>query len=350
MNQSVIICSNCRTPNPARNLYCQSCGKPLIPAANPPVPTDVTQPSAAQPSGQGPDVAPTPGQPSGAPGSQPLPTESNEPGMTNAEAEYPTRPQQAYPPQGTPPAYGAQPEQQPGVPPTYSVPPFTAPGAPQGYPSAQPQKDFFQQTQSKVGAFFSQFSRQTFPVQTGNLYALVNGAGDRAEEIEKGFVEDFEKRDLSYVDLARVEVTSGLVQRAYQVARHRAGSVTAYVNPYGKDLMVGWELNVQQKPYWKMILILGAIVLFVPFFISLVIGLNFWTFLILWFLGIAFFALSVFVGAAITGKIIKDDIWALFVEKPDPAALQELAALSIAVQQSLQAAVKNAGLEVKALK
>jgi hypothetical protein len=346
MNQSVIICSNCRTPNPARNLYCQSCGRPLIPAAVPSAPNDVTQPSAAQSSDQGPTIATTPGQPYAAPhGEQYSPDPAA--GMPpETENEYPPQPQQqTYPEQGTPSTYGAPASPQPGSQPNSSVPPFPAGEAPQSYAGTRPQTDFIE----KVSSFFSKYGQQTFPVKAGSWSALVNGAGDRADEIEKNFVEDFEKRDLAYVDLARVEVTSGLIQRAYQVARHRAGSVTAYVNPIGKDLMLGWELNGQQKPYWKMILLLGAVTLLVPLFISLAFRLNFWTFLLLWIIGIGFFLLSVFVAAAITGKILKGDIWALFIEQPDPAARQELFYLANAVQQSLQAAVRNAGLIDKPL-
>ncbi len=242
-----------------------------------------------------------------------------------------------------PPAYGAAPSPPPGAQPGTSVPPFQAGGTAQGYAGTRPQPGLAE----KVSAYFGQFGQQTFPVKTGSWSALVNGAGDLADEIEKNFVEEIEKRDLAYVDLSRVEVTSGLVQRAYQVARHRAGSVTAYANPNGKDLMLGWELNVQQKPYWNMILILGAVTVLVPFFISVAFGLNFWTFLFLWIIGISFFTLPVFTGAAIAGKIMKGDIWVLFIEQPDPAALQELSALANAVQQSLQAAVKRAGFEDK---
>ncbi len=342
MNQPVIICSNCRTPNPARNLYCQSCGRPLIPAAAPPAPSDVTQPSAAQPLDQGPTIATTPEQPYGAPHGQQSPEAGAPP---EVELQNPSQPPPGYQPQGAPPAYGAPPSPQPGAQPVYPVPPFQGTGTSQGYSAARPQPDFFEKTQSRASSFFAQFGRETFPVKAESWSTLVSGAGEAAEEIEKKFVEDFEKRDLPYVDLARTEVTSGLVQRAYHVARHRAGSVTAYANPNGKDLMLGWELNVQQKPDWKMILILSAVTIVIPFLISLAFGLNFWTFLFLWIIGTAFFILPVFAATAITGKIIKGDIWALFIEKPDPAALQELSALAAAVQQSLQAAIKNAGVE-----
>ncbi len=338
MNQPVIICSNCRTPNPSRNLYCQSCGRPLIPAADPPAPSDVTQPSPAPPSDQGPTVASTPGQPYSASPEQPYEPKAGTGVSPETNVEYPSQPAPGYQPQGSPPP------PQPGVQPGYP-PPFQGAGTPQGYARAQPQPDFFEKTQSRVSSFFGQFGRENFPVKAESWSTLFSGAGGLAEEIEQKFVEDFEKRDLPYVDLGRTEVTSGLVQRVYHVARHRSGSVTAYVNPNGRDLMVGWELNVQQKPNWKMISILGAITLFIPFFISLAFGLNFWTFLFLWIIGIAFFTLAVFVAAAITGKIIKGDIWALFIEKPDPAALQELSALAASVQQSLQNAIKNAGVE-----
>lgn len=176
---------------------------------------------------------------------------------------------------------------------------------------------------------------------------LVSGAGEKAGEVEQAFIDDFSRRELTYVDLARVEVTSGLAQRAYEVARHRAGSVAAYFNAAGKDLMLGWELNVQQKPKWNMIIILALIAIFSPFFTNLSVGWSLGRFLVQWIFGIFGFILPVFVAAAITGKIIKGDIWALFIEKPDAASTQELDALAEAVQQSLKSAVKRSGLEEK---
>ena len=213
----------------------------------------------------------------------------------------------------------------------------------------QPQPDFFQQTQAKASSFFSRIGRESFAIKTGSWNAIVSGAGEKAIEVEQAFIEDFNQRELTYVDLAHVEVASGLAQRTYEIARHRAGSVAAYFNAAGKDLMLGWEMSVQQKPNWRMIIILGVIAIFSPFFTNLSIGWSFGRFLVQWIFGIFGYILPIFVAAAITGKIIEGDIWALFIEKPDPAAQQELSALANAVQQSLQGAVKSAGLEEKTL-
>ncbi len=75
MEGQTVICGNCQAPNPARNLFCQSCGKPL----------------AQQP-------APVP---------PPIP-----PAQQAAFPPQPVYPQQAYPPQ--PPTPAAYPPQQPG--------------------------------------------------------------------------------------------------------------------------------------------------------------------------------------------------------------------------------------------
>ncbi len=342
MNQPVIICSNCRAPNPARNLYCQSCGKPLIPAS-PPAPGDVTQPSAAQ--GYSPQQPEQPYSPSPM---QQYPAPPASPGSAAPGTEYPPQPPQGYQQQGMPPAYTTPPVQQTGVPPIYEAMPLE-PGTAQSYATAQPKQDFFQKSQNRIGAFFSGIGRQSYPVKTGTWSAVVNGGAERAAELEQAFVNDFNRREVSYVDLAQIEMTSGLMQRGYQVARHRAGSVAAYFNAAGRDLMVGWEMSVQQKPNWTMIIILALIAIFGPFFTNLVTGWSFGRFLVLWIFGIFGYILPLFVAAAITGNIIKGDIWALFIEKPDPAAQQELSALANVVQQSLHTAVKNAGLEEKTL-
>jgi hypothetical protein len=167
-----------------------------------------------------------------------------------------------------------------------------------------------------------------------------------AGEIERSFVDLFNLRRITYVDLTQVEATSGLLQRTYQVARHRSGSVTVYANPAGKDLMVGWELNIQQKPNWKMIGFLALACLAISFLSNLAVGWAFGHFLAEWILGVFGPALSVMAGGLIAGKILKGDIWYLFVEKPDAAGEQELAVLAKAAHQSLLQAIKNAGLNL----
>src|SRR5512133_2297445 len=112
MEQSSIICPHCQTPNPARNLYCQSCGKPLIqaaqvPSAQPPVEgMDTNQTVLPKPLDPQPPFPP----PAYPPAGQPMPS----PEQTMASRNYPPQgaPQPGYPPQGNPPqGYPPQPPQ-----------------------------------------------------------------------------------------------------------------------------------------------------------------------------------------------------------------------------------------------
>ena len=343
MNQETIICSNCKTPNPAHNLYCQSCGRPLIPAGPSNPANNMTQPSSYPPSGQG-YVEPSPPAQSYTPPQPPPPQyypPSQETYAPPPQQPYPPPPvQQQYPP--VPPAGGAPVNPQQGVPPTYSALP--------AYQSAPAGPDFFQKTQAKAGSFVNSMKKETFSVQVDGWSDLVAGEAEKAAEIEQNFVDDFNARGLSYVDLGRVEISSGLQLRAYQVARHQAGSVAVYANPAGKDLMFGWDLKVAQKVSWKRIGILALAAVIISFLVSLFSGSPFLYFLEQWINGMIGWAFNVAILGLIAGKVMKGDIWYMFIEKPEAAALQELSALAMAVHQSLLAAVKKAGLEEASLR
>ena len=234
------------------------------------------------------------------------------------------------------------PATQPGVPPTYA--------APAPYPAAPAQPDFFQKTQARAGSFVSAMKKETFSGHADGWSDLAAGEGEKAAEIEQGFVDEFSGRGLTTVDLERVEVTSGLQQRVYQVARHRAGSVAVYASAAGKDLMLGWDLNVVQKASWKRIGVLALAAVIVSFLVSLFSGSPFLYFFVQWITSAIGWCFNMSILGLIAGKIMKGDIWYMFVQKPDSAALQELSALAIAVHQCLLAAVKKAGLDEAALR
>jgi hypothetical protein len=76
MEAQTIICPNCQTPNPAKNLYCQSCGKPIVPAPAveipPPPPADLPAPVYSQMPPAAPPQQPQPYQVGPMPQQQPL--------------------------------------------------------------------------------------------------------------------------------------------------------------------------------------------------------------------------------------------------------------------------------------
>ena len=343
MNSQTIICSNCKTPNPARNLYCQSCGRPLIPAG-PSVPAgDATMPVQAQPGGHG--ITPPPAQNYPPPASvyPPPPAQSAfVPPPVQPVSDGSPYPQPADPTANTmqvqPPA-----QQLNNYPPPQNVPP-AYPYQQPVYQAAPAGPSFFEKTQARADALVSDLKKEAFSAHADSWADLVSGAGEKAAEVEQNFVEDFNSRGLTYVDLGRVETTSGLNQRTYQVAHHRSGSVAVYANQAGKDLMLGWDLNIIRKPSWSRILILVLVMLGVSFLTNLIVGWDFGRFLTHWIFDILNWALPVSILALLAGQIIKGDIWYMFIEKPDEAALQELAALANAAHQSLQTAVKKTGL------
>lgn len=187
--------------------------------------------------------------------------------------------------------------------------------------------------------------KETFNVHADGWSELVAGEGEKAAEIEQGFVDELTGRGLTNVDLERVEVTTGLQQRAYQVARHRAGSVTFYASAAGKDLMLGWDLHVVQKPSWKRLGILALAAFILSFLVNLAVGYSLVYFVGHWIFDTFNWAFPVAILGLIAGKVIKGDLWYMFVEKPEEAALQELSALAMAVHQCLLAAVMKAGLD-----
>ena len=87
MEDQTIICPNCQTVNPAKNMFCQTCGKPLSPAAPRPTPPP---PPIAMPA-------------------QPVPPQGYAPQGNGAPMGYaPQGMPQQQPGQMPPPAYYAQ--------------------------------------------------------------------------------------------------------------------------------------------------------------------------------------------------------------------------------------------------
>ncbi|HVP22019.1 MAG TPA: hypothetical protein VMS73_09190 [Anaerolineaceae bacterium] len=349
INQQLIICSNCKTPNPAKNLYCQSCGRALIPAAPLSGPAEVTQPMIGQPgvhSPSDPNVV------------QPYSVAPTQPYIPATDQSYAPPPMASAAPinPAQPPNYGSQGYPQPSATPGYTgttvqqtAPPASTGGTSQpgysGNSGAAGGINILQKAQAESNSFFNRLRMGTFSARMDTWNELIEGGGEKAEEVERNFVELFNKRQVTYVDLQQVEVTSGLLQRSYQVARHRSGSVSVFANPAGIDLMAGWEMSILQKPNWKMMgyLVLAAIV--ISFLTNLPYGWLFGHFLVEWILGVFSWILPVIAVGLVAGKIIKGDIWYMFIEKPDPAGEQEIRALAKAAAQTLQEAIKRAGLK-----
>jgi hypothetical protein len=318
MEAQTIICPSCQTPNPARNLYCQSCGKPLVPTA--PNFTAPPPPMAAQPVFDPlapPALEPVPAYPvQGEPLPQPEPP--------------PVYPPQEMPPQGYPPQQmapqGYPPQQVAPPPPAYYAPPPPPPPVP-----AVP-------TLEKLGA------------RTDGWSDLIAGASEKTGEVEEAFLVGLKEREIPQVTIEKVEFASGMFRKAYQVVRSPAGTVAVQVSAAGKDLAISWSLYTRHGLNLPMLGILAAIAFGVSFLTSLGGAFNFGIFFVNWVFGTFRWLLDTVILALIAGYVWKGSTWYFFLLTPDEIARDELAALTLAVHDSLHSAVDKSGLDSSKLR
>lgn len=318
MEQSSIICPHCQTPNPARNLYCQSCGKPLIQAA--PFPPQAPAPAEASPN-------PTPLQP---------PTDPTPP------APGPMAPPQGFPPQPGYPPQGPQGYPQPGLPPQQpqGYPPQGVPPQPAYYPPPPPApKPPAAPTLEQLG------------VRIDGWADLIPGAGDQAEAVQKGFVEGFTAREIPDARLEQTGFSSAGIMKPYWVVRKLAESSVVQIEPKGKDLWVSWSQYARRPLDMQKLGILVGAAFAVSFFEHLgVVAGNFGYFLLGWIFGTLNWLLPVTIIALVAGYIWKGSFWYFFMPEPDEMAKDERTALMLAVHQSLLGAVQKAGFETDELR
>ena len=318
MEAQTIICQNCQTPNPAKNLYCQSCGKPLVQVAPPPAPPSL--------SSQPPEpVSPMPPvEESGPPFAQP----ATSPVFPEPVQEQPQMPHQEpgwqdAPPSGAPQGYRPQemPPQQPAYYPS-APPPVPAPAA---------------QSLEKLGAWKDGWAD------------LIAGEASKSEDIEKEFVENIKTRDIPMVMVEKIDFAGKFNKKNYLVVRKPDGAVAVQINPCGNDLSLSWSLYTKHVPNWRMLAILAGIAFGVSFLNALG-TFNFGIFFVNWVFGTFGWLMPVAVLALIGGYVWKGSFWYFFMENPGDIDDEELTALTLAVHQSIQSAVAKAGLDSTTLR
>lgn len=275
-----IVCSNCKTENPAGNLFCQSCGTRLA----------------------GADAAPAMG-------------------YTQPPA-YPTQP---YPQQ--PPAY-----------------PGTYPPAPAGYApyAAAPQPGYFAPPAiSRLG------------VRVDGYTEVASGAAEKASNIEEAFVAALQERSLPGVTVNKAEFSVGgftAKRRSFQMVQHPSGSTVAVsFNPFGKDLLVSWDLFVHRPFKWMFIGIMAAIILLVPilFALTFIPGALAYVTSSTYFsssqylLGVAILLVAVPYIFQLLGKLLYNSSWYFFVTEPDAFTVDDTLGLSAAVHATLLKVLKE---------
>ncbi len=316
MEAQTIVCQNCQTPNPAKNLYCQSCGKPLVQTAPPPVvPSYPSQPPEPEPQTFPPAEAVPSSQQSASTPVFPMPVQGPPPAQS-PEQSWQGEPQSGSTPQGYHPQ--EMPPQQPAYyPPAPPPPPPPAPAVP---------------TLENLGAWKDGWAD------------LLAGEASKAEDVEKSFVESLKAHDIPMVMVEKVGFANKFSKKDYLVVRNPGGTVAVQIGPSGNDLSLSWSLYTKHVPNWRMIAILGAIAFSVSFLNALG-TFNFGIFFVNWIFGTFSWLMPVALLALIGGYVWKGSMWYFFLENPGEMVNDELTALTLAVHQSICSAVEKAGLD-----
>lgn len=286
MEDQTIICPNCQTVNPAKNMFCQTCGKPLSPAAPRPTPPP---PPIAMPA-------------------QPVPP-------------------QGYAPQGNGAPMGYAPQ-----------------GMPQQQPGQMPPPAYYAQQPMPPQPVMSMPKPEARGVQLDQWDDLLEGAGAKAADVEKAFVEEVKRRNLPGVIVTRSDAGMG---RSLQMVQSYAGNVATYIGSFGPDLQLSMSLYIRRKANMTNIFIMVGVAFAVSLltsFTSLVYG-NAASFLLNWIFGVFNWVLPIIVVALVYGQIFHGNLWKLFVKDPGPLAEEDARALATVAEECMEAALEKAGVE-----
>ncbi len=154
----------------------------------------------------------------------------------------------------------------------------------------------------------------------------------RSEELTEVFVKALTDRNIPGLKITEGDFTTEGKRRHYHIITGPAKTTfLASIFPYGRDLILGWEMYIKRTLKWVPLAILGGtavILALISFLTSGFFFSTFWTFLFIFLL---------FAGLAglLLGKVLKDDWMDLFVEDIDEISWAEASALQLVVHEAL---------------
>ena len=295
-----VKCSKCNTENDPGNQFCQTCGAPLVIASEKTVVAKRSAPETAA-TNMMPPPAPVP--------------------------PAPVPPAAVMPPAGAP----MPPPQSPYM--QGQMPPPPAYGQPQGY--GYPPAPMYMGTPiKKLGLHLDGWSD------------VVEDGADLAEKVKQAFVEKITKENIPGLRITEVQLTGDeMPARPYTLVTNAPGvAVPVRVAPYGKNLVVSWDLYTRRSANWLTIGLLGGIVLLFAVLDKVVIAYAFDNFFVAMF---SFFGtllswlLLPTLVLLLLGKIIKDDWVGLFVKDIDSFAADDADSLTTIIDNDLVEAIED---------
>lgn len=285
-------CSKCNTENEPGNQFCQTCGAPLTVTSEKTVAVKRSAPETAATNMVQTPPPPAPMPPAGVPMPPP-------PGPY-MQGQMPLQP--AY---GQPPAYGYPP-----------VPMYA------GTPIKQ------------LGLHVDGWSD------------IVEDGAELADKVKQAFIDKVIKENVPGLRITDVLLSANDMQpRPYTLLTNASGvAVPVRVAPYGKNLVVSWDLYTKRSANWLTIGLLGGIVLLLAILDKIIVMYAFDNFFIGLFSFIGTFLSWLLLPTLVLlllGKIIKDDWAGLFVKNIDAFAADDADSLTTIVDNDLVDAIED---------
>jgi hypothetical protein len=177
---------------------------------------------------------------------------------------------------------------------------------------------------------------------------IVVDSASKSEKVNSKFLKSFQEKQIPGISIGQAEFTAEGKKRSYHTITSSSGvTLLASILPFGKDLLLGWQMYVKWTIRWLTLAIIGGAALILPIFSALQGGLgygivfvfaSYWTMLFT-------VLLVACLGVLLFGKLIKDDWLYLFVEDLDPIAWEDAIALQLAVHDALLDAMDSASME-----
>jgi hypothetical protein len=160
----------------------------------------------------------------------------------------------------------------------------------------------------------------------------------RSGELTKIFLKALKDRNIPQLQISEGDFTAEGKRRHYQVITGPAKTTfLASIHPFGKDLILGWEMYIKRTFKWVPLVIMAGVVVILPLFSALFSTLSYGgpiTFSSYWTNFFQFLFYTALAGLLI-GKVFKDDWLYLFVEDIDEISWSEAMALQLVVHEAL---------------
>ena len=284
---ATLICPNCKTANPPDNLFCQACGTSLK--------------GVKLDTGDKTVIA-----------------------ARTKETPIPPPVLVSVPPPSIP--------QKTSPPPTPKVlPPPVAAGATTPPAAYRPVPVYSGTPIQKLGVYMD------------GIADILPGEALKVDAVIKVFIDEIQKVKSEGISVASSDLTSGTAApRKYQLIYNGKGATVAVrFAPTGKDLFYSWDLYTRREIRWLTIAIVGGAALILAVLTGIFSGLG--GGLLAGLLGFfnTFLGLLLVPGLALMllGKILKDDIWGLYINDLDDFAADDANALAYIVDDAVVTAI-----------